>query len=339
LQIEDPWGRRLDFKSLSLENVSGFLNDPRPAVRDNAMEEIIDRREASIDLLHRILTSSKDEPIRIATVFALYRINLPAAIHAVRDGLNDSSVLVRTATARVLGMAKDPQAVGKLMVRVLMDSASVRRQAATALGQIGDDRAISALLEASANPNDRVVEHAIIYSLITLNKPEGMVLALKHPSENVRRSALIALDQMDSSPLRKNDVLPFLENKNEALQSTGMWVVSHHPEWSDIVVDFLRSKFTTEQLTENERVSISNLMITFSGERQLQDFVATTMRNPATPEAEKMFLLDVIGSSPLEKLPGQWIQMLEIAWTISLSRTWKNFLKRTRLPCKPPELP
>lgn len=310
-ELEDPCGRRLDFTSMSLDSVSGFLNDPRPVVRENAIEEIIENGVVAIDVLRKILISSSEEHIRIAAVFALYRINRPQAIDAVRIGLNDQSVMVRTATARILGMAKDRKAVDRLIELVRKDSAPVRRQAATALGQIGDDRATGALLAALENPDDRFVEHAMIYSLITLGETEPVVRALKHPAENVRRSALIVLDQISDSPLRKSDVLPFLKSKNAALQNTGIWVVSHHPNWSDIVVDFLESKIKNGQLTEIEKVSITDLMITFSGNEHLQDFVSYQIRNPSTSEAEKLLFLDVIGRSVLKELPVEWVRLLE----------------------------
>ncbi len=309
--IDDPWGKQLDLKSMSLDVLSGLLNDPRPVVRDNAMEEIIDNGEAAIDALRSLLMSAKEEQVRLAAVFALYRINKPSAIDAVRVGLDDKHVSVRTATARILGMAKDRKAVDRLIELVTRDSASVRRQAATALGQIGDDRAIDALLEASSHPHDRVVEHAILYSLITLGNPEEVFLALKHSSENVRRSALIVLDQMDGSHLRKNDVQPFLRSNQAELQNIGIWVVSHHPDWSDLVVDFLASKLKGQQLTESEKVSLTDLMITFSGEKRLQGFVSTRMRNPSTSSAGKLLFLDVITRSTLEELPTEWIRLLE----------------------------
>ena len=115
----------------------------------------------------------------------LYRIN--AAADAIRTALEDKSAIVRTAAARVLGLSKDRQCVAKLMELVQTDEAPVRRQAATALGQIGDSRAISALIKASSNPNDRFVEHAIIYALITLREPELLVQALTDASAPVRK--------------------------------------------------------------------------------------------------------------------------------------------------------
>jgi hypothetical protein len=71
--IEDPWGRRLDFKTMSPEHVAGFMDDPRPAVRDNAIEQMIATGETAIEPLKKKLSLSKNEKVRAAAVFALYR--------------------------------------------------------------------------------------------------------------------------------------------------------------------------------------------------------------------------------------------------------------------------
>src|SRR5699024_3739581 len=100
----------------------------------------------------------------------------PPAMQAVRSALDDRNVIVRTAAARVLGMAKDDKAVNKLIKMVQSDEPRARRQAATALGQINDPRAINALLNTVNNPtNGRFVGHAITYALITLNKPLPLI--------------------------------------------------------------------------------------------------------------------------------------------------------------------
>ena len=75
---------------------------------------------------------------RARAVFALYRINSSESIMALRKGLNDKDVEVRIATARILGLAKDKGSVDQLIQMLQNDDPAGRRQAATALGQIGD---------------------------------------------------------------------------------------------------------------------------------------------------------------------------------------------------------
>ena len=110
----------------------------------------------------------------------------------------------------MVGMAKDREAVSRLMEMVRTDEPAVRLPAATALGQIGDTRATSALLTASANVSDRFVEHAIIYAMIQLNNPVAVAQALKNPDANVRKAALIALDQIEARLLKRDQALTLL---------------------------------------------------------------------------------------------------------------------------------
>ena len=56
-------------------------------------------------------------------------------------------------------MAGDHEAITLLMAIARKDQPAARRQALAALGQIGDPTTVPALLDASANPDDRFVEH------------------------------------------------------------------------------------------------------------------------------------------------------------------------------------
>src|SRR5690606_1172026 len=110
---------------------------------------------------------------RIQAVFALYRINSSESVAALRAGLTDKDAQVRIAAARCAGLAKDGVAVNQLLSMVHDDSdLACTRQAITALGQIGEPRVVPDLLKASTGVTDRFVEHAIIYALISMNRPD-----------------------------------------------------------------------------------------------------------------------------------------------------------------------
>lgn len=309
-QVVDPWGRQLHFPAMSPLELSAYLADPRPAVRDQATEQLVLRGQAAVEPLNKLRLTALSEEVRAAAVFALYRINTPQATSGVLTALNDKSPVVRTAAARVLGMAREPRALNPLMQLVQHDKAPVRRQAATALGQIGDARAVSALLAAAAKPNDRFVEHAIVYSLISLGQTAALVKALQHPALKVRKAALIALDQIDNSPLQKKQLVPFLASKNAELQQTGIWVAGHHPDWTSVAIDFLKARLAAPTLTEAQQASLTALMQSFSGDLQLQQFVSTQLEAATTPVARKLLLLEAISRSAPGVMPQTWEQLL-----------------------------
>jgi putative membrane-bound dehydrogenase-like protein len=309
-EVDDPWGRKLNVTKMQPQELVQYVIDPRAAVRSQAIEQLVIAGEPAVSEIKKSLVSSQDEEVRAAAVFMLYRINGAEAMGMIREALNDKSALVRTAAARVLGLSKDKQSVAKLMELVQAGDAPVRRQAATALGQIGDTQAMSALIKASSNPDDRFVEHAIIYSLITLKSPEPLVLALNDTSANIRKAALVALDQMDGAPLTKNQLTPFLNSNNKQLQQTGLWVALHHLDWADIVVDFLKKHLNAAELTTEEQASINNLMVKFSPSVPIQNFITSQLDNKNLALSKRLLLIDVINHADVKKLPDAWVKQL-----------------------------
>ncbi len=309
-KVADPWGKKLNLKSMPVQALASQIKDPRLAVRDNVIERLVEKGEAAVLPIKNTLLRSENEEIRAAGVFALYRIGTASALKEARSGLNDASMVVRTSAARVMGLAKDKASVDKLMELVQKDKPPVRRQAATALGQIGDKRAVPALLNANAANKDRFVDHSIIYSLITLKSTAPLIAALKSPSPTVRRSALIALDQMEGSVLGKENLVPFLNSQDAESRKAGIWVASHHPEWSDIVINFLKGRLGSADLSATDLTAVRDLMVTFSTNKPLQQFLGEQLGDPATPVARQTLLIDVITHSPVKEFPAIWVQQM-----------------------------
>jgi putative heme-binding domain-containing protein len=309
-KVNDPWGTKLNLKSMAVPALVTATKDSRIAVRDHAIELLISKGEAAVLPIKSSLLKSTSEEIRAAGIFALSRIATPNAMIGVRSGLIDPSAVVRTSAARALGLARDKLSVDKLMELVQKDRFAVRRQAATALGQIGDKRAVPALLKASAINNDRFEEHALIYALIKLNDAVPLQEALNNPSANVKRTALIALDQIGGTALKKENVSPFLTSKTPQLQKIGIWVASHHPDWSDIIIDFLKGRMNTLEIAGTDNTAIRDLMITFSNDKQLQIFLAEQLGSNSASDTKKIFLLDVVAHASVNTIPQVWVQAL-----------------------------
>ncbi|SDL90204.1 putative membrane-bound dehydrogenase domain-containing protein [Daejeonella rubra] len=309
-KVNDPWGTKLNLRSMAVPGLIAATKDARLAVRDNAIELLISKGEAAVLPIKNSLLKSVSEEMRAAGIFALSRIATPNAMTGVRSGLIDPSAVVKTAAARALGLAKDKASVDKLMELVQKERFAVRRQAATALGQIGDKRAVPALLKAAAINNDRVEEHALIYALIGLNNTAPLVAALNNPSPNVKRTALIALDQIGGTALKKENLSPFLTSKTPQLQKIGIWVASHHPEWSDIVIGFLKGRLNSAEIAGADLIAIRDLMITFSNDKQLQTFLAEQLDSKSASDVKKIFLIDVITHASVKEIPEVWVQTL-----------------------------
>ncbi len=305
--IEDPYGNKVQWGTLKSANLANYLEDKRPVVTDRALQSLVDQGPAAVQALTGILKNSSSADARTKSVFALYRIGTPESLTAIRAALSDPDIQVSVAAARSAGLSKDKLAVPLLINMLGKQSADpVRRQAATALGQIGDKQAVPSLLAAADRVSDRFINHAIIYSLITLNEDAQVRNGLSHSSPQVREAALIALDQMPGSPLTVGELTIFLSEKNEKLQRTALWIASHHQEWSTDLISFLNSRFKSSDFTGVEDNLFTDLLVAFSEDANMQQFIAKQLKDAS--KERKLFFLDVMSKGALKKFPASWIK-------------------------------
>ncbi len=306
-KIDDPRGANLKLETLAPEALAKYLEDARPAVQERSLELLVSKGATAIKALADASGQAKEVETRCAAVFGLGRIATPTALQFARARLSDADAQVRTAAARVAGMNKDREAVEQLMQMVRQSDLPVRRQAATSLGQIGDARAVPVLLTAAADAQDRFVEHAIIYALIELKDASATLafLSSKVKEPRVLKAALIALDQMDHSPLQQAQVASFLGHENAELRRAALFVLSHHADWGATAVNFLRARLNTPKLDENEAAPVRETLLTFAADANVQKLVSAHLHS-ANAERQ-LFLLDIIEKCSLKELPKDWV--------------------------------
>ncbi len=117
--------------------------------------------------------------------------------------LGDTDPEVRNAAAQALGNLGDPRAVEALMRALRSDSdAGVRAMAAWALGEIEDPRAVPALGEALRRDQDAHVREMAAWALGEIEDPQGVEplrAALRDASPEVRVKAVWALGQIEDA--------------------------------------------------------------------------------------------------------------------------------------------
>lgn len=307
--VQDPRGETLRLLEKKPVELTSYLEDPRLAVRERVQELLVEAGESATSALVAARQTLRSPEARSAAVWALYRIGTPGAQEGVRATLKDSDFEVRVSAARAVGMARDRQAIDRLAEMVKHDEPAARRQAATALGQIGDRRAVPSLI-AAADSADRFLEHSIIYALIELKTPAPLLDALKNPESKTRKAALIALDQMDDSPLKRQHLRPFLTEQNPDLRKAGLWVVSHHLDWSGEVLSFLEARLKASQLPPVEAESVRDAVLSFCGDAGVQKIVAGVLGGSNTAADRQLFLLDTIDRCSLNQFPAAWTQQI-----------------------------
>ena len=326
----DAWASVLKLQSLQPPELANFLADPNPAMRDQATEVLVQAGDASIPALVRVRETSPAPAARTAAVFALARIGHGAAPAAVRAALHDASFEVRIAAARMVGIARDRDSVPRLMEIVQNDEPAPRRQAATALGQIGDPQAVPALLRAAATPVDRFLEHSIIYSLILLRTPQPVIAALRDNRVPVRKAALIALDQMDGSPLHREQIVDPLRDPDPELRRAALWVVSRHSDWSHEVLQFIQSRLVRGDLPPAEEDAMRQTLLSFCRDSEAQAVIARLLSGRSVPSRQQLFLLDTIDQCATSDFPASWREALRQRLTASDSAVRARVLALAR---------
>src|SRR6185369_6098752 len=161
-------------EDLKDRSVVELLEEKRPALQERVLQELA-RRSAP-----ELLAKASVHPT--AAAWALTRMDGDDARLAIRGLLAGKDASARQVACVSAGLHRDPQAVPQL-VKCLQDAApQVRREAAAALGRIGDKESVRPLLEALRAGGDRFLEHALVYALIRIADRDDLVAALQDPT-------------------------------------------------------------------------------------------------------------------------------------------------------------
>lgn len=308
-KIEDAYGNKIDWTSIAPNDAAKYLQDERFFVSDRAKQALAGMGDKALAALKDLSKNDSDAASAQKVVFTLYQVGTAEAASQLHAYLQHADEDVRVAAVRSIGLLKDSTALTALHKILLSDSsAAVKRQTATALGQLNDGSSVAPLLSAAQQEKDRYNRHAIIYALIKLNDAATVRPALTHTAPLVQEAALIALDQMRASSLRANDVLGFLSGKNEALRNTALWIASHHPAWSNEMAALLKTRFAAGALGADEEKLYKELLLALSEQQNIQAFVADGLKTGN--KKYQAFFIDVMGKSKLKTMPDAWINVI-----------------------------
>ena len=289
-RVEDPRGLKIAWDKPDAR----LLDDPRFAVRDRAIDVCADPAALR----------SPSARARLNAVWALARRGVPA-----REGLEDKSPSVRLAAARVAGLQHDRAALPALLPLLRDDALHVRREAAAAIGRLRDRKAVPALLDALRAGADRFLEHALLYALIQIDDREGTLPGLEDPNPQVRRAALIALDQMDRGGLTRAQVTPHLDPSSLPLQQAALAIVTARG-WSGELLGLLNEWLASEK----PNAELGAILTAFSKDAGVQDLVARSLRSPKTSVEARLVVLEAVARAPLDRIPATWAA--ELRWSL-----------------------
>ncbi len=314
--VSDARGLNLDWKSLSINELVGFLDATRLAVRQRAKQTLAKQGEAAVNALAGVLRTSPSPDQRRHAVWTLSWIDLPSAREAVRIALADDDETVCQAALHVVSVWRDADAKAEVVRLLQSKSTHNRRVAVEALGRIGNSSDIRPLLHDSvAEGNDRVLEHSLTYALIEIgdgDKLEQLQDSICHPTS--QRIALIARDQIGVGNLSASEVLELLtstqaiETRDEtrALHGAVWWIIDHHPEWADDLVGHFRTSLSREDLSDAQKAELSQRLSRFAGNTTIQDMLGEVLAQPSTSSDTRTVVLRAMADSGLKQLPVSW---------------------------------
>jgi putative membrane-bound dehydrogenase-like protein len=309
-RVDDPRGKQLDWAKMTAGQLADLLDDPRPAVRGRAVRSLPSRGATAVDWLTEILKAGdggRCAEARRNAVWAATRIDAPLARAAVRVALADSDETVRQAASHSLGVWRDRDAAPALLELLKRPSRANRRAAAEALGRIGDKAAVPALLEALGEPADRFLEHSLIYALIEIADRERTAAGLKRDNPNVRRAALVALEQMDGGKLEAAAVARELASTDPRLKESAWWIATRHPEWSGALASILRDRLAAKDLSAAGRDELVRQLAQFARATATQQLLAEHLRDAATAREARQTVLRAMAQAGLREAPEAWI--------------------------------
>lgn len=312
-RVDDPRGRKLAWRTMPPSALVTLLDDERTAVANRAIQELAARGTGAVSPLAEVVrTSSASAPpalrrdgpsadARRNAVWALTRIELPAAREAVRFALNDRDQSVRQAALHSSAVWRDAAALPQL-IDALKSDPPVQRAAAEALGRIGDRKAVPPLLALAASRLDRTLEHSVTYALIEIADPAGTSLGLQASSSHAKRAALIALDQMDGGGLKAEAIVSLLDSPDPLLNETAWWIAGHRPEWGSALAGFFQERLTATNLSPAAREDLQQKLVQFAGNPAIQDFLATMAGG-----TDRLVALKAMSGTRAKELPASWI--------------------------------
>ncbi len=307
-RVDDPRGERIDWKAAE-RALTDLLGDPRPAVRERAIESLAARRTASIEPLADVLEHDASEQRKLGAVWALSRIDDSAARDANILALTNSSQSVRHAAAHAAALWRDAGAINPLILCLEDPSPAVARTAAEALGRLGDSRATGPLLAASRRAEDRALEHSIIYALIEIGDAAAIRRGLKAEDPRTHRAALIGLSQLAPTDLTAEDVLPLLTDPAQPLRDAAWWIAEQRPDWGDQIAAQLVGRLRGAR-TADEDEQLLAALAQLSQNKGVQELIAQSVDDASLTEASRLLALRAMARSRVNPTPDEWIDPL-----------------------------
>lgn len=325
--VTDPLGLSIAWDKATPETLTTLLSDSRLFVQRRATQQLRQLAAAAVAPLSQVLRQERRPDVRRRAVWTLAGIDDPAARAAVRAALQDRDPAIQQVAAHVAALHRDQAALPELLQLATQAEAGPARVAAEAIGRIGQADSVPAVLQllaslpaaapdqsgAPATSAARIREHALIYALIEIGQPQLLLEGLQSTSAQVRRGALVALDQIPNSGIQAEHVLPLLSADDPVLRATAVWIAGHHPDWGGALASFFAQRLTTSAAATSEvRAQTVELLSSLAAAAEIQELLRQQLTTPTSPAAQQLSL-QALAQAGLTTTPPAWLEAMA-AW-------------------------
>lgn len=294
-----------EWKRLSSEQVALQLDSASPELRKRAVTELAIRGESALPELHRILSSTEvSDTARLHAIWALARMKFSESTDLILSALTDLSPDVRQAAAEAVAATRTWQIIaanqpaeraielernrtisGALAALVASGEAPVARAAATALGRMGEVRAIPVLLSRLRHAgDDRALEHALVYGLVEIDDYEATRRLLSDEPADLSPAELWALHEMSNSQIGFLEVRPSLDAVAPARRAAAVAIVKLHPEWDAALANHFYE--WGDSISAEQAALIGELIEVFGNTQPFLGYVEHLLK-AASPETQE----------------------------------------------------
>ncbi|MAI72104.1 MAG: hypothetical protein CMM01_14505 [Rhodopirellula sp.] len=242
---EDPRGLLLPWGTCTATELLGLFADDRHVVREKAVNEAVKRGAEMIAALSSVIKNASPH-VRRHAILALGRLAqdpvlAKASVSALMPAVGDSLPELRQLACRSLGFSHCPVDVASLFFLLQDSNPHVRRQAQTTLGMRKNRAAVEPLVQSLTRSGiDRSERHAVVYALVEIGDAEAIRNVLGgvdagHVSGALQRqNLLMAISQIDSAEMTKDETLEMMFGSDDAIsQHVALQTAQTHPEWGD----------------------------------------------------------------------------------------------------------
>lgn len=336
VKMDDPRGKKLELAKQTPEVWVKHLDDPRPAVQSDAIERLskqghIRRLRFQLQELYGKFDTSDQmrRGILWATMKSGKQQDVGELLRLVlRQSSSDSATFFAlgemVGDKTVLGLC-EPDLLGFTIKEAILEGnlpLALAAASATSKVFVADNSAIQhkkegiinyTLAALEAGIDDRVLEHMLITVLMRSAQRDQVLLSLKSSKPSTQRAALIALDQMDDSPLTREMVLPLLSSEEARLQQTALEVIARRPGWATETLTLLKSWINEPELSADRATALRGFLLVQLNDPAVQQFVTETVSSPDLSPAVRGLLWEILERNTLATWPESWNPLIVAA--------------------------